>query len=117
MIDYMDRKEYLEFDDGRRICLMWNADAMLHFLDVTGHDLTDIKNIPNDLRTLKTIAWCCAKEGERSEGRKFEMTEEEFSRILPVSMIFKLTQAITALSLDEDHPFNLQRKNKTTNLN
>lgn len=70
-----------------RVAVSWNA-----IRDYCGrkgvNDLTEIDSVLSfNIDGMLTMAHCCIKEGERLEGRKFEMTEEDLGAMMnPIEM-------------------------------
>lgn len=92
------KADYLTLSDGRSVRLIWNMNALGRFSDLTGKELTDLTNGKTNVNTLRTIAWCCAIEGEEAEGKELGMDEVQFGRLITMEGIVALSSILTAQS-------------------
>lgn len=81
------KPECITLGSGRQVRILWNMNALADFTAITGKELTDYGDKPMDIATLRTIAWCSAKEGEEADGRALDMTEAEFGREMTMQAI------------------------------
>jgi hypothetical protein len=90
--------DYLTLSDGRRVRIMWNMNALGDFTRATGKEISDLSGGRADVGTLRTIAWCAAKEGEAAEGKFLELTEEQFGRLMSMSCIVQFSEILATQS-------------------
>jgi hypothetical protein len=95
------KPDYLELSDGRKVRVEWNMNALTTFTSITGMQMTDLINARADARTLRTIAWCAAIEGEDADGRTFEVSEKEFGRLMSMAAIVKFSEIMARQSGNE----------------
>jgi hypothetical protein len=86
------KAEYIELTDGRKVRILWNMIALGAFTALTGKELTDLEK--PDVKTLLTIAWCAAKEGEEADGRELELNEKEFGRMMSMACVVSFSQIL-----------------------
>ena len=96
--------DYLNLTDGRRVRIMWNMNALGEFVTLTGQEVSDLSAGRADVGTLKTIAWCAAKEGEMADNRSFELTEEQFGRLMSMANIVQFTEILVRQSGQKKSP-------------
>ena len=87
--------DYLTLSDGRRVRVEWNMNALSEFVAITGRELTDFATNKADIKTLRTIAWCSAVEGEDADGKKLGLTEIEFGRLMSMAAITLFSEILT----------------------
>ena len=92
------KADYLTLDDGRRVRILFNMNALGDLSKKTGIEMTDLAGNKADINTLRTIAWCSAIEGEEAEGRTLELTEKEFGRLISMEGIVSFSAILTAQS-------------------
>lgn len=81
------RNDYLILANGRRVRIAWNMNALDEFVKTTGKELSELTGGKADIALLRTVAWCCAKEGEATEGKELSLTEVEFGRLMSMGAI------------------------------
>lgn len=79
------RHDYLILANGRRVRIAWNMNALDEFVKTTGKELSELTSGKTDVALLRTVAWCCAKEGEKMEGKELSLTEVEFGSLMTMS--------------------------------
>jgi hypothetical protein len=77
--------DYLILANGRRVRIAWNMNALDEFVRTTGKELSELTGGKADIALLRTVAWCCAKEGERMEGKELALTEVEFGGLMSMT--------------------------------
>ena len=90
--------DYLTLNDGRKVRIMWNMNALGDFSKTTGHEISDLSGGRVDVNTLRTIAWCAAKEGEIADGRNLDLTEEQFGRLMDMINIVQFSEILAGQS-------------------
>lgn len=79
-------EQYIKLTDGQRVRIETNWNTMIKFLDDCNMSFEDFveNSQTNQLsaKHLRTMAYCCAVEGERMAGRTMEMSEEDFGALL-----------------------------------
>ena len=80
------KKQHLTLADGKTVRIEANWNVMCEYLDRTGQDYDDFAASADKISTkeLRLMAWCCAVEGERLEGRDLGMTEVEFGALVTI---------------------------------
>ena len=92
------KADYLTLSDGRDVRLIWNMNALGRFTELTGKELTDLTDGKANVSTLRTIAWCCAIEGEEAEGKELGLDEIQFGRLITMEGIVMLSAILAAQS-------------------
>lgn len=114
------RKEYLTFNDGRKICLTYDWDVLMKYFRISGQDPKEWENAPFNPKSFFILAWICAVAGEECEGRDLNMTALEFRRLLVKSgpsTLKQLLKAFVMLSADELDPEFMKSKIQSQQLN
>jgi hypothetical protein len=65
---------------------------------LTDIKLTDFIGGNADIQSLRTIAWCCAVEGEAADGREFQLTEIEFGRLMTMENVVAFSLILVSQS-------------------
>jgi hypothetical protein len=86
------KADYLQLTDGRKVRVEWNMNSLGDFTKLTGIEMTDLANNKADINMLRTIAWCCAVEGEEADGRSLNLSEKELGRLIDMSGVLKFAQ-------------------------
>ena len=86
------KNDYLTLDDGRKVRIRWNMNALGRFTKLTGKEITDLTNGKTDIDTMRTIAFCSDIEGERIEKREFELDEMDFGALMSMKNIVEFSQ-------------------------
>lgn len=89
------KPDYLTLSDGRQVRMEWNMNALSEFVAVTGREITDFATNKADIKTLRTIAWCSAVEGEAADGKELGLTEIEFGRLMTMTAITLFSEILT----------------------
>ncbi len=89
------KADYLELTDGRKVRVLWNMNALGEYTSVTGREITDLAEVKADVPTLRTIAWCSAREGEEAEGRTLDLDERQFGRLIDMAGIVRFSEILT----------------------
>lgn len=74
--------DYLKLTNGRDVRVEWNTNSLGAFTIETGIEMTDLAQGKVDVFLLRKIAWYMAKEGERCEGRVFELSEVDLGMLM-----------------------------------
>lgn len=90
----MTKKDYLTLDNGQKIRVQLNMNALGSFTTLTGKELFDLTG-KTDMNLLRTIAWCAACEGEACDGREFKLSEIEFGRLVNFAGILEFSKILT----------------------
>lgn len=105
----MKAPDYLQLTDGRRVRIMFNMNALGDFTLLTGKEITEFSNNKADISTLRTIAWCAAKEGEEADGRKLELNEMEFGRLIDMAALVMFSQILASQTSTSEQKKNADR--------
>jgi len=92
------KADYLTLTDGRRVRVEFNMNALDMFVKVTGKEMSDLTDGKADVGTLRTIAWCSAKEGEIIEGRELGIDEIHFGRLMNMANIIEFSEILASQS-------------------
>jgi hypothetical protein len=92
------KKHYLTLADGREVRVEWNMNSAGEFTKLTGKELSELNPASVDIATLKTIALCAIREGEDSDGRKFEADEKTLGKLMGMPQIIKFAQILNEQS-------------------
>lgn len=92
------KADYLTLTDGRKLRVEFNWNVVCELTVLTGIDMSTFVGSNADVQLLRTIAWCCAIEGEAIEGRELELTEMEFGRLVSMEGIVAFSQILVAQS-------------------
>jgi hypothetical protein len=90
------KPEYLKLTDGREVRIMFNMNALGEFTSITGKEMTDLIDGKADVNMMRVIAWCAAREGEEADGRKFELDEKQFGRLIDMAGIVRFSQILVS---------------------
>jgi hypothetical protein len=92
------KPDYITLSDGRKVRIEWNMNALGEFTSATGKEMTDLTGGKADVKTLRTIAWCSAVEGEAADGKELGLTELEFGRLMTMASIVAFSEILTRQS-------------------
>ena len=92
------KKDYLKLTNGREVRILWNMNASGEFTATTGMELTDLAKMKADMNTLRSIAWCSAREGEDAEGGILELDEKQFGRLIDMNGIVEFSKILSEQS-------------------
>ena len=92
------KPDYLDLSDGRKIRCDWNMNSLGEFTKLTGLEMTDLAEGKADITVLRTIAWCCAKEGEECDHKELGLSEKEFGRLMGMDSIIKFSEILVKQS-------------------
>jgi hypothetical protein len=86
------KADYLTLTDGRKVRVEWNMNSLAEFKQITGLEMADLATKGADVAVLRSIAWCCAVEGEDADGRNLNLTEKELGRLIDMGGVVKFAQ-------------------------
>jgi hypothetical protein len=89
------KADYLVLGDGSSVRVEWNMNALAMVTSLTGKGMADLLGKTTDMALLRTIAWCCAVEGEFIEGREYKLSEIEFGRLMNMRSIAQFSVIFT----------------------
>ena len=89
------KADYLTLSDGRTVRIELNMNALAEVLSLTGIEMSDLMSQKADVKLLRAMSYCCAKEGESAEGRSLDMSEIEFGRLMSMSCIIEFSEILT----------------------
>ncbi len=89
------KAEYINLSDGRRVRIEWNMNALAEFTALTGREITDLTGGTADIKLLRAIAWCGAKEGEAADGKDLGLDETGFGRLMNMKSIVEFSEILT----------------------
>jgi hypothetical protein len=92
------RADYLTLSNDRKVRVEFNWNVAADLILLTGVDIDKLIGGNADVQLLRTIAWCCAVEGEAMDGKEFELSELEFGRLVSMEGIVAFTQILVAQS-------------------
>lgn len=83
------KPEYLKLSGGQKFRVEANWNSMVDYCDRKGYTtLSHLKKIEDiELKDVGTLIYSCVKEGERIDGRDFDLTETDFVTMLRPSDI------------------------------
>lgn len=90
--------DYLTLSNDRKVRVEFNWNVASQMIGLTGIDINGLISGNADIQLLRTIAWCCAVEGERLDGREFELSELDFGGLVNMEGIVAFTQILVAQS-------------------
>jgi len=90
------KADYLTLTNGQKVRILWNMNALGEWTSYTGREMNDLASARADVATLRSIAWCAAREGEEAEGRKLEMDEKEFGRLMDMPAIVQFVEILNS---------------------
>lgn len=88
------KADYLTLSDGQKVRIMWNMNALGDFTTLTGMDMADLTDGKADVKTLRAIAWCSAREGEAADGKDMLLSEVEFGRLMDMNCIVEFSKIL-----------------------
>lgn len=92
------KADYLTLTDGRKVRVEWNMNSLAEFTKLTGIEMTDLATKKADVELLRTIAWCCAVEGEEADGKSLGLTEKELGRLIDLPGVLEFTRIFSQQS-------------------
>jgi hypothetical protein len=72
--------------------------SLIKIMELTGIEMSDLATNKAGISQLRTIAWCCAIEGEAMEGKEFELSEIEFGRLLDMQSFVQFSKILVEQS-------------------
>lgn len=85
--------DYLILTNERKVRMLFNMNAIEIFTATTGKEVSELEG-KTDIATLRTLAHAMAVEGEDADGRKFELTDLEFGRLVSIQNIVQIKEII-----------------------
>jgi hypothetical protein len=93
------KAEYISLTNGRKIRIEWNWNTVAEWTARTGREITDLNDGKADVSQMRTIAYCCAVEGESIDGKELGMSEVEFGRLVNMQGIVDFAKILTSQAL------------------
>jgi hypothetical protein len=93
------KAEYITLTDGHKVRIEWNWNAVADWSARTGKEITDLSNGKADVAQMRTIAYCCAVEGESMDGKELGLSEVEFGRLVNMQGIVDFAKILTNQAL------------------
>jgi hypothetical protein len=88
------RTDHITLIDGRVVCMAFTPVALTMVNELTGKELGDLTGSGRNLALIRTMAWCSIVEGEIIEGRKFNLSEDEFWRLVTIPQIGEISRIL-----------------------
>lgn len=88
------KADYLTLSDGRQVRVLWNMNALGEWTRITGKEMNELAGGKANVDELRTIAWCAAREGEEADGRKLDLDEIQFGRLMDMAAIVKFVEIL-----------------------
>lgn len=92
------KPEYLDIN-GRKLRVEVNWNTICDFSFLTGVDFNDFCQMASDGKVtpkdLRTMLYCAIKEGERMDGRPFELTELDLGEGIRPGIIIMFVEIFT----------------------
>lgn len=89
------KPEYITLNNGRKVRIEWNMNAVAEYTAISGRELTDLTAGKADVLTLRTIAWCAAQEGEAADGKELGMNDVELGRLMSMAAMVQFSEILT----------------------
>jgi hypothetical protein len=81
------KPDYMTLSDGRKVRVELDLNSMTAWSQITGSDLKDVDLVRSKPVLLRALAYCCIIEGEAIDGKEFELSEEQFGRLMRMNEI------------------------------
>jgi hypothetical protein len=88
------KPEYLTLINGRSVRIQFSGNALIEFTELTGKETKDLAAGKVDMKTFRTLAWCCAVEGEAVDGKELMFDEIELFRLVNMDFITKFSEIL-----------------------
>ena len=97
-------KQYLTLRNGQTVRVEVNWNAITNFSESIG--LNNIAQL-DQLAELKPkqftgLIWHCVAEGEENDGRKFELNEKEFAKMIGIAEVTQFNKIYAAQTVPND---------------
>lgn len=103
------KPDYLTLTDGRSVRVEWNMNSLGAFTHDTGIEMTDLAAGEADIFTLRKVVWYMVIEGERLEGRTFELTEVELGSLMSQNEVIEFARIFALQASTTDQKKNTQK--------
>lgn len=90
--------DYLILEDGRKVRVLFNMNAVEQFTRESGMEITDLTQIKADVAVFRKLAHICVQEGEAADGRKLELDEISFGRLMTIPSMTQFSGIIAKQS-------------------